>query len=396
MRRSLAVEVCVCAFCVVIASGVAWSGERDYDSIASKIVNVSAAVQPGEVVVIQGNPDQMTLLEALVVATWKAGGQPTVEVVIPSANRRAVTEIPIEYMKYPQWYTLAQTRLVDCFINVASIEDPTLFADVPEEIFEAFRDASRPLQRAQQLARFRSVALGQTGGVPTVAYAKSMNVDYETMQQMFWNAVDTDYEALRNRATVVAATMKPGAEVHVTSDAGTDLKFVIDDVPSRINCGRVDDNQVSSGPMLTWLPAGEAFAAVKAGSGDGTLIIPSMRFRGMPVKDVRATFSNGRLTSLSAGGDGSDALQTLVDTLSDDSMMLSVVDVGVNPDSQPIADSDYASWEMGGMVSLATGNNDWTGGSNSSVDGLTFYVHEASIDIGGTTICSKGDLKIGD
>ncbi len=396
MRRSLAVRVGVCAFCAVIAGGVAWSGEPDYDSIASKIVNVSAAVQPGEVVVIQGNPDQMTLLEALLVATWKAGGQPTLEVVIPSANRRAMTEIPIEYIKYPQWYNLAQARLVDCFINVASIEDPTLFADVPEEVFEAFRDANQPLQRAQQLARFRSVALGQTGGIPTVAYAKSVNVDFATMQKMFWNAVDTDYKALRYRATAVAGIMKPGAKVHVTSDAGTELKFVIDEVPSRINCGRVDDNQVSSGPMLTWLPAGEAFAAVKAGSGDGTLIIPSMSFRGMPVKDLRVTFTNGRMTSMSADGDGGDAMKAFVDTLPDESMMLSVVDVGVNSDSQPIVDSDYASWEMGGMVSIATGNNNWAGGSNESADGLTFHVHGASIDVGGTTVCIKGDLKIGD
>ena len=394
MERRLAVRVCVCVFCFVIVSVVACSSEPDYDSIASKIVNMSAAVEPGEVVVIRGNPDQMPLLEALVVATWMAGGQPTVEVVIPSANRRALTEMRMEYIKLPQWYGLAQARLVDCFINVGSIEDPRLFADVPEERFEAARKANQPLQRAQELARFRSVALGQTGGIPTVAYAKSKNVDHATMQKMFWNAVDTDYTALRNRATAVAATMSPGAKVHVTSDAGTDLRFVIDDVPSRVNGGRVDDNQVTSGPMLTWLPAGEAFAVIKAGSANGTLIIPSRAFRGMKVKDLTMTFSKGKMIKMSAVGDGGDAMRAYVDTLSDDSLLLSIVDVGINPESQPIDGSDYASWEMGGMVSFATGNNSWAGGSNEAPESLLLHVHGASIDIGGTEVCANGELKI--
>lgn len=386
----------MCVFFVVIVGLVAWSGEPNYESIAYKIVNQAVAVQPGEVVVISGNTDQLALLEALVVEAWKAGGQATVEVGFPSANRRALAEMPMEYIKYPQWYDLARTRLVDCFIDVGSIEDPTLFADVPEERFEAFRLANQPLQRAYQLARYRSVALGQTGGIPTVAYAKSKDVDFAAMQKMFWNSVDTDYPAMRRRAKAVAAIMQPGVAVHVTSDAGTDLKFTIDDGSARINCGRVDDNDVDSGPMMTWLPAGEVFAAVKDGSANGTMVIPSRAFRGMPVKNLTMTFANGQMTKISADGDGSDAMLAYVETLSDNATKLSIVNVGINPDSHPFPGSDYASWEMGGMVSISTGNNSWADGSNEGPGGMNFHLLDTSIDIGGTTVCSKGDLKITD
>jgi leucyl aminopeptidase (aminopeptidase T) len=194
MNRTCAVRVVVCVL-VTVAVGVVpgWAGGPDYDSIADKLVNQVGGVQPGEVVVIQGNSDQQELLEAIVVATWKAGGQPTVEVNYPQANKRAVMEMPIEHMKFPPWYGLAKARLVDCFINVASIQDPTLFADVPEERFEAFREAGTPLQRAFQYSRYRGVNLGQTGGVPTEKYAASKNVDFEALNGMFWKAVDTDY-----------------------------------------------------------------------------------------------------------------------------------------------------------------------------------------------------------
>jgi len=394
MNRTCAVRVVVCVLVtLVVGLTPGWAGGPDHDSIADKLVNQLGGVQPGEVVVIQGNSDQQELLEALVVATWKAGGQPTVEVTYPQANKRATMEMPIEYMKFPQWYGLAQARLVDCFINVASIQDPTLFADVPEERFEAFREAGMPLQRAFQNSRFRAVNLGQTGGVPTANYAAFQNIDYEALTGMFWKAVDTDYAALRKLAKSVAATLASGKKVRVTSGIGTDITFAVDDVPPRINCGRPDDNIVPSGPMLSWLPAGEAFAAIRSGSANGTVVVPSMDFRGTALKNVKMTFKDGVMTGMSSESD-LDGLREFLDSTTGDIKMLSIVDVGVNPDSHQIAGSDYASWEMGGMVSLGMGNNSWTGGSNVASDGLTFHLTGTTLSVGDTTVCEKGKLKI--
>jgi hypothetical protein len=73
--------------------------------------------------------------------------------------------------------------------------------------------------------------------------------------------------------------------------------------------------------------------------------------------------------------------------------MLSIVDVGVNPDSKPFPGSDYASWEMGGMVTLSTGNNSWAGGSIEASGGLNFHLAGATLTAGGTTLCDNGVLK---
>jgi leucyl aminopeptidase (aminopeptidase T) len=377
-----------------LAFGVSpgWAGDPDYDSIADKLVNKLAGIQPGEVVVIHGNADQQELLEALVVATWKAGGQPTVQVNYPKANKRAMMAMPIEYMKFPQWFGLAQSRLVDCYIGVGSIQDPTLFADVPEERFAALREAGMHLQRASQLSRYRSVSLGQTGGVPTAKYAASKNVDYETLAGMFWNAVDTDYAALRKSAKAAAAALASGEKVRVTSGIGTDIRFAIDDVPPRINCGRPDDNVVPSGSMDSWLPAGEAYAAVLSGSANGTVVVPSLSFRGSALKNVKMIFNDGVMTDMSSESDLS-GLREYLDSTTGDTTMLSVVDVGLNPDSHPIEGSDYASWEMGGMVTLGMGNNSWVGGSVVSSGGLTFHLTGATLSIGETTVCENGKLK---
>jgi aminopeptidase len=393
MSRRIALRVVVCVIGLVLVAGAeVQAGGRDFTSIAGKIINNLASIQPGEVVVIRGNSDQQPLLEALVEATWIAGGQPTVEVVYPEADKRAFMAMSIEYMKFPRWYGLAQTRLVDCFIDVSSIPDPTLYADVPEERFEVIRNANVVLQRAYQQSRYRSVSIGQTGGVPTPEYAASRNIPYETMKTMFWHAVDTDYVALKKKARSVAAAMTSGAKVRVTSGAGTDITFVVNDTPARINCGRPDDNLVASGPMLSWLPAGEAFAAVRPGSANGTVVVPSLDFRGEVVKNLRMTFADGSITSLSAD-ENSKIVTTFLDATTGESKMLSIFDVGVNPDSKMVPGSDYASWEMAGMVSLAIGNNSWAGGTIESSEGLGFHLPGATLTVGNTVVSEKGSLK---
>jgi leucyl aminopeptidase (aminopeptidase T) len=367
------------------------AGSPDYESIADTLVNQLAEVQPGEVVVIQGTLDQQPLLEALVVATWIAGGQPTVEMQFPKANKRALMEMPMEHMKYPQWYGLAQSRLVDCYINVASVEDPMLFADVPEERFEAVRESGKPLQVAFQQSRFRAVNLGQTGGVPTAAYAESQNAEFGAMTKMFWKAVDTDYKKLRKHAKSVASALASGETVRVTTGAGTDISFAVADVAPRINCGRPDDNLVAFGPMMSWLPAGEAYAPVRARSANGRLVVPYIEFRGIGMKDVEVTFEDGMLTGLSSSSDLT-ILETYLDSTDDETKMLSVVDVGVNSDSHQLEGSDFASWEMGGMVTLATGNNIWSGGDNMAAGALTFHLPGATLLVGDATVCENGKL----
>lgn len=56
--------------------------------------------------------------------------------------------------------------------------------------------------------------------------------------------------------------------------------------------------RLTSRPALVWLPAGEAYACVDPSSASGTVVIPSMDFRGNVVKNLSLTFENGRIFHL--------------------------------------------------------------------------------------------------
>lgn len=363
----------------------------DHDSIADNLVNQSLAVRPGEIVVIGGGPSEIELMAALQVAVSKAGGQPVVTLNLPRANKRAVLETPMEHLGQLPTAGLLLSKMADVFINVGSVQDPGLFADVPEERLAAGRQAGAPLARTFKNMRFRTATLGQTGGIPTAAYAESVGAAYDEVSSIFWQAVAVPPEELATRAGQLGALMTDGAAVRVTSSAGTDLTFAVDRLPARINAGRVADIAAATGPTNVWLPAGEAYACVKPGSAKGTLVVPWTTFRGTPVKNLRLTFEGGRMTALSAD-ENAQMLKEFFAASDSDLAELSVLDLGVNPHSRTPTGSRYYSWEMGGMVTLALGNNGWAGGDNESDAALSLHVPGSTLAIGGKTVVQDGKL----
>jgi leucyl aminopeptidase (aminopeptidase T) len=336
----------------------------------------------------------MDLLGALVVAVSKAGGQPTVEVSIPEANKRAVMETPIEHLKLTPTYGLMQSRVVDCFISTGSTQNPQLFADVPEDRMAALRQASQPLNEAFKRVHFRSLSLGQTGGIPTKAYAASKGADYQELLAMFWSALDANYQQMKSTGEFIATQFKPGSRIKLTSKAGTDITFQVANIPARINCGQSSENISASGPAQVWLPAGETYACTDPVSASGIVVVPTMSFRGHEIKNLKLTFKNGKITNLKADQNGA-ILQESLDMSTGEKDALSLVDVGLNPNCHPLKGSEYYSWEMAGMVSIGTGNNSWAGGNVESDIGLSFHLANATLSVDGKMIVDNGQLTTG-
>lgn len=363
----------------------------DYDAIADNMVNQSLAVQPGETVVITGGPTELNLMAAMQVAVSKAGGQPILTLNLPEANKRAVTETPVEHLKQLPTANLWFAKMADVFINVGSIEDPDLFADVPEERLAAFRQAGVPLTQTFKNSRSRSATLGQTGGIPTAAYAKSVGADPREVQSIFWKAVSVSPDELMQQAQQLASLMSNRAEVRVTSTEGTDLRFKLDELPARINAGRTADVTVARGPSNVWLPAGEAYSTVDSATASGTLVVPKTSFRGVNIENLKLSFSDGQMTNLSAESN-TEILEKYFAASSPKLKELSVVDLGLNPYSRTPSGSSYYSWEMGGMVTLGLGNNIWAGGENDSDAALSLHVVGTTVSIDGKSVVRDGKL----
>ena len=383
-------QLALCALFSLFLTPLMGQKQPNYVSIADNIVNSALKVQPGEIVVINGSEGTITLMHELYVAVYKAGGIATMEMNIPEASKRVLMETPIEYLRLPNTYGLMQTRAVDCFINLNTTEDADLFDDVPEERFAAVRQAGQTLNTAQRRAHYRSVSLGQVGGIPTYNYANSVGADHYQMLSMFWSAVDADYISMSNKAKKLVKMLAAGSNVQVTSSLGTNLTFKLDDGGARMNCGITDETVQSSGPANTWLPAGEAYSSVVPTSANGVLVIPMTEFRGSKIKNLKLVFEDGRIAQLTAD-ENADILQKALDISQGMKDVLSIFDIGLNPNSQPLA--DYLSYEMAGVVTLGVGNNSWTGGDVDSDFNVDFQVPGLTVAVNGETIVDNGTLQ---
>ena len=379
-------------FLVAVSLPAQKAVQPNFASISAKVVNQSLQVKPGETILITGTPAEIPLMEALYVEVSKAGGQPVVQLNLPDAGKRALMETPVQYLKMPNTFSLIQMRAVDGVINTGSTLDPKLFADVPEDKLAAARSGSYVLQDAMNLPRFRMVSIGQTGGIPTESFAKFKNASYEDMMNMFWKSVDVDYDKLRSDGEAMRNQFKDNAEVKISSAEGTNLTFRLSKIPPRINSGLSHNNNPGfSGMTAAWLPAGEVYATIEPGSANGTLVVPETDVRGQVIKNLKLRFTNGRIVDVQADNNV-NLIKTMLSSAKGDADMLSLFDIGINRNSQPLQNSNYYSWEMGGMVTVSTGDNAWAGGTTKSDVGLSFHLPGTSVTINGKPVVEKGKL----
>lgn len=368
--------------------------EIDYQAIADRVVNESAEVTLGDVVLITTTVSELELAEALVEAVWIAGGEPMVQVGFPEANKAGVMGMSPEALAQTPPAQLAMVGVPDVAISASGVEDPALFADVPEEKLNAWREAYAPLNGLYEAQRVRQVSIGQTGGIPTPAYAESQGADYAAMRSMFLEALAVSSEDITARGNVIQAKMTSDGETRVTSPSGTDITFELADKPERISAGIASANDTGTGPMDTYLPAGDYYACVDPASANGVIVEPKATIRGASVTDLTFTVENGMITSVEGEGPGAEAMLTFFDSVDDDSKTLAVVNLGLNPISQPMDGSDYLSWEMAGVATLVFGTSLWAG---CDVAGEAFYeVHqaEATVTSNGTEVVTAGVLAL--
>lgn len=370
------------------------SSEVDYDAIAKRVVNESAGVEKGDTVQINGSPSELDMLQALTAAVVAAGGEPIVTISLPQAYKEGVMQAPMENLSVKPEGQMALNKVTDVFINATAIEDPTVFAEVPEERINAVRESNQPMSEQFATLRARSVDVGQSGGIPTAAYSESVGADHAAMRTMFFKALAVSPETIAKRGKPVKQAMKPGTTVRVTSEAGTDLTFMLADKPSRVSTGVAADNDVGSGIAAAYLPAGDFYACIDPSSVNGTLANPYSRFRGTPVEGLRMSFENGSLTDMSASS-GEDVISAYFDSLDDASKQVSLINIGLNPESQPLQGSTYRSWEMSGVTTVYMGNATWAGCGNPAEGSFASHLNGTTVKAGDTTVVADGSLSTG-
>jgi leucyl aminopeptidase (aminopeptidase T) len=365
----------------------------DTRSLAQRLVTRSARIHEGDLVLLGGGVRDLGLLEDLAVETRKLGAHALVQVASDRVARRSFDEVPAKYDRLPDEMQRHLMEFVTAAITVDPGETDTLFRGVPAERLAARIEAMRPVMALAQRRGIRQVSLGN-GLYPTEERAHSFGMTKPQLEQVFWRGVDVDYDSLQAIGERVRRVLAGASALRLTHPNGTDLTMRVSGRPVFVSDGVISakDEQRGGAATTVWLPAGEVFLTPVPGTANGAVVADHYSYEGGTIEQLRLEFRNGRMVRMTSKSDMS-ALRAFYAAAPARKDELGVIDVGINPNISVPEGTTLAAWMPAGMVTVVVGANEWAGGNNQAVSGVSPFLPGTTLTVDGVALVKDGRLQ---
>lgn len=201
---------------------------------------------------------------------------------------------------------------------------------------------------------------------------------------MLERTMSADPEKLRARSAAVARALTDGDEVHVTSEEGTDVTFLI-----RGRSAIADDGDLRAPGSFGNLPAGEGFIAPVEGATRGRIVFDGAQ--AMFGGPVVATIEQGYASKLD--GDGGPKLQGLLEPHGREAFAVAELGIGTN-EAARLTGSVLEDEKIMGTIHVAFGDNHSFGGTVRVSSHMDCVVLRPTVSIDGRTIVERGQLLV--
>lgn len=365
---------------------------KELEALAEKLVTTCIDIKEGESVLIIGSVRDLELLENIAVEVRKVGAFPMISIGSDRLTRKMYTNVSTKYDTQRPELDLKLADVFNAIIQVEIGEVEELLADIPAE---RIAKRSKVYEEAINVFRDRKVRTVYLGNnlYPTEALANRFKITKKNLTDIFWNGVNVDFDKIKNTGETINQLLKNGKEIHITTPAGTDLTFNIEDRPVGISDGILTNEEIKSGTLDVWLPAGEIYLPLNPGIGEGTIKLKKHFYEGKAIEDLKITFQSGKVISITAKS-GLDRMKSLYDAAGNGKDELAYIDFGINPSVTIPEGSEMITWVSSGMVSVGIGGNVWAGGENTIGYNLPFFLADATVTIDGKIIIENGKLKL--
>jgi leucyl aminopeptidase (aminopeptidase T) len=366
----------------------------DFKSVAAKVVNQSAGVREGEIVLVNGSDEDLPLLEDIAIEVMKVGGHPLVSVNTREYNRRSYDEVPAKYDAQSAALSLKLVELANVSIATESGEGRTI-KGVPAERVAARGKAFAPVLSLAAKRNVRLVSLGN-GLYPSEERAEQFGISREELGRLMYGGVDADYQQLQTTGEQMRKVLAGGKELRITNPSGTDLRVGIAGRQVIVNDGVISpEERKQGGPALSvWLPAGEVYLRPEPGTAKGVIVADQLYYQGDRIEGLRLELKGGKMVAMTAKS-GLDPLRKYYELASPGKDAFTVVDIGINPGIKLPEGGAVNVWSRAGAVTVVVGSDLWAGGSNSSNFDIAPEIRNATVEVDGTALVKDGKLAGG-
>ncbi|MGZ5475993.1 MAG: aminopeptidase [Thermoanaerobaculia bacterium] len=382
----LVVSLLVAAFATAAAQTV------DKEMLAQRIVQHSAGVKEGDLVVIGGSVRDLELLENIAANVRKVGAFPLLTVTSDRLIRKMYTDVPAKYDSSIDGWDALLAGSADVFIGLDVNEDEGVLAGIPPERIARRARAASSAGDMTRARGVRQINLGN-GMYPTSNLARRFGVSEADLTRMFWSGVNVDSSTLTDAGNRFRRALAGGREMQITNPNGTNLRVRIDGRPILVSDGTISPEAMAHGEKTSvWLPAGEVFFTPVAGTAEGKIVVPRYYFQGKPIENLVMTVKGGRVVNLTAAS-GIEPLRAAWNAAPEGRDLLSVIDFGINPNVTVPAGSRMDAWVPAGMVTLSVGNDTWAGGENNVGFGVSAFLPGSTVTVDGKAIVENGAAR---
>ncbi|MCZ6492491.1 MAG: aminopeptidase, partial [Planctomycetota bacterium] len=241
-----------------VASGITQQessiASPDTAGIADTLVNKSANIRYGELVLISGGVRDQQLLEDIAIEVRKLGAHPVITISSDRLTRNIFTQVPARFDNQEPTFVLRMAETINAMISVDYRESFGILADVPAERRAAHAKAFEPVHKKMLERSVIHTHLGN-GLYPTKALAEQFGITRNELSRIFWRGVNVDYDQLQATGERVKNILAAGREVRITAPNGTDLTVEITRRPIFVSDGVIStDDRYAGGPACqVWL-----------------------------------------------------------------------------------------------------------------------------------------------
>lgn len=331
------------------------------DEVAEKIVNKCMNVEEDEVIQINGAPYNFELVEDIALHVKKKGAFPVIKSSSDSLEKKIIEGVDVEYLRKSPDHYLRWLDDIDGVIGIDHRKDPKILSELPEEKIGAKRQGRKKIND-----KFQEEDIRWTGvGYPTEEKAEMYGISFERFWNMFWEALNTDYDRLQQRGESIAEEVRKADTVHITSDKGTDLKFSIEDRRVIVDDGIISEEDMGRGDVGNNLPAGEVFCAPIEESADGEVFFDLAFYKGNKIEGINARFEDGRIKDAEADKNG-DIFNEVLEFSQGEKDRIGEFGIGINPEVDEAIGYTITDEKIIGSIHIALGENRSFGGKNES------------------------------
>ena len=357
------------------------------ERLARSVVRDSLRPKEYESVIISTYPHTIELAERITLECQKLGADPLMVLDTDKAFYGQFKNYSDENLKKCSSHCVGLLEYVRSYVWLGGPKDPGPMARTPKEKFGAMYLGEQAHYEKALAKKPKNVAV-EIGQV-TRERAKVYGFNYPKWRAMLEAAIAVNYGRLEAAGKKAASLLSLEADVRVTADNGTDLRFRLAGGNRRpeVDDGVISDEDLAADVTDVALPAGDVWVAPVEESALGTFVsdvgIPQV---GRLIEGLSWTFKDGRVVEITAKRNLT-ASQAGWETATGAKDMFGSFALGFNPRAQAgFLQNAVAS----GTVTVGIGENRELGGKNEATYGFASNLATANVEIGGKVVIDRG------